>query len=277
MKASSAIGYAILAAAAIYYFGDDSGNSSNTSNQTNSSGNTSGIGSSERYAEQRSRTGSAYGLRATDNSWPTLGESTEAIAANLTSKNYYVVFDGSGSMAKQGCSGSRSKLSVARDSLASFAKSIPSDANIGLFIFDGNGRNERIPLGTGNRDSFIDAINSTRADGGTPLKSAINIGYLALEAQAKRQLGYGEYNLVVVTDGKASSEKETPHSAVERVLEKSPVVIHTVGFCIDSRHSLNQPGKTYYKQANDANSLTKGLSEVLAESPSFDADTFSTN
>lgn len=271
MKASSFIGYAIVAAFSIYYFSNDKG-STPTSSSKSSNNN-----QQEQRQPRHIASSPAYGLRVTDNSWPKLSESTEGISANLTSKNYYFVFDGSGSMAKQGCSGNRSKLSVARESLSSFATTIPNDANVGLFIFDGNGRNERIPLGTGNRQAFIDAINSTRADGGTPLRSAINIGYLALERQAKSQLGYGEYNLVVVTDGKASSENETPHAIVENVLAKSPVVIHTIGFCINSRHSLNQPGKTYYRQANDANSLTEGLTEVLAESPTFDADSFSTN
>jgi len=71
-----------------------------------------------------------------------------------------------------------------------------------------------------------------------PLSVAIEHGYKALTKQASLQLGYGEYHLVVVTDGEANTGYE-PNKAVQSVLTESPVVIHTIGFCIRGSHSLN--------------------------------------
>jgi Ca-activated chloride channel family protein len=52
------------------------------------------------------------------------------------------------------------------------------------------------------------------------------------------------------------------------------VVVHTVGFCIDEDHVLNQPGRTYYTAASNPDELRQGLQAVLAEAPNFDATKF---
>jgi hypothetical protein len=79
--------------------------------------------------------------------------------------------------------------------------------------------------------------------------------------------------LVVVTDGHAS-KGEDPTPAVNRILGESPVVVHTIGFCIGERHPLNQPGRTYYRSANNPRALQQGLETVLAESPDFSVTQF---
>jgi hypothetical protein len=96
-----------------------------------------------------------------------------------------------------------------------------------------------------------------------------------IEYQARRQLGYGEYHMVVVTDGEAS-RYEDPRSIVDSIIATTPIVLHTIGFCIDARHSLNQPGRILYRQANDLEGLRKGLQDVLAEAPRFTVLQFST-
>jgi Ca-activated chloride channel family protein len=52
------------------------------------------------------------------------------------------------------------------------------------------------------------------------------------------------------------------------------VIVHTIGFCIDSDHVLNQPNRTYYASATNPAELKQGLQAVLAESSVFDADSF---
>jgi hypothetical protein len=91
--------------------------------------------------------------------------------------------------------------------------------------------------------------------------------------RAAAQLGYGEYHLVVVTDGEAN-QGEDPRAIVDVITRKSPIVVHTIGFCIGQNHSLNQPGKTVYRAADNPEDLERGLAEVLAEAPSFDAQSF---
>lgn len=215
----------------------------------------------------------AYSYRATDNSWPKLTDNAGTIAGNILAKNYYVVLDGSGSMSGSECAGGSNKMAVAKEAIITFAKQLPANANLGLFIFDNNGQSERVALRENNQSDFIHAVNAVRANNGTPLYSAVRHGYLALEKQAIKQLGYGEYHLVIVTDGEASVG-EDPTNAVDEILMASPIVIHTIGFCIDENHSLNKRGVTYYRAADNPESLQQGLEAVLAEASSFNVDTF---
>lgn len=200
--------------------------------------------------------------------WPPARDKEPPLSADLFAKNYYVVFDGSGSMSEKGCSGRDSKIKVAKAALASFARSVPVQANLGLQVFDGAGLNERLPLGTRNRDQFTRMVNEVRAAGGTPLKSAVRQAYAKLQDQAAKQLGYGEYHLVIVTDGQADSAQD-PTDDVNTLLRESPIVVQTIGFCIGPQHSLNQPGRTIYRAADNPEGLKQGLADVLAEAPQF--------
>lgn len=191
------------------------------------------------------------------------------LTKNLLAKNYYVILDGSGSMRDSGCSGNREKFAVAKEALTQFANIVPPDANLGLLIFYDGQIQEKVALATGNREEFISAVNSSNANGGTPLYSAIKKGYQTIERQAQSQLGYGEYILVTVTDGEAGPG-EDPKKIVNWILDNSPVQIHTIGFCIGENHSLNIPGQTVYKPADSPDQLQKGLQDVLAEAEQFE-------
>ena len=190
-------------------------------------------------------------------------------------KNYYLVLDGSGSMEEDSCGSNESKISVARKATVEWSKTVPEDANLGLLIFSREGIVQKVPLGKGkeNRDAFVKAVSGARADGGTPLYTAMKLGYRALEEQGRKQLGYGEYHLVLVTDGEANLG-EDPRSMVDYIVSSSPVMITTIGFCIGNKHSLNQPGRVIYHEANNPTALREGLKDVLAESPVFDATVF---
>ncbi len=201
--------------------------------------------------------------------WPPAKEWPNAtVAADLFARNYYVVLDASGSMNERGCSGDETKIQAARTALASFAESLPAHANLGLQVFDARGVQHRLNLATGNRAEFNKVVKEVRANAGTPLREAVRQGYARLMEQAAKQLGYGEYHLVIVTDGQADAGQD-PTSMVNQVLAESPVVIQTIGFCIGSQHSLNQAGRTIYRAADNAAELRQGLADVLAEAPQF--------
>ena len=207
-------------------------------------------------------------------SWPFgQDEGANVVAVDLLTTNIYVVFDGSGSMSDAGCSGGSKKVVAAKKALIAFADSLPVDANLGMLAFDTAGTSERVALGSRNRPLFKSSVEQVKPGGGTPLKTAITEAYDRLTDQAKKQLGYGEYHLVVVTDG-AASEREDPTITVSTVLKDSPVIVHTIGFCINEDHSLNQPGRTLYRTANDTKSLQQGLQTILAEAPSFTTTEF---
>jgi Ca-activated chloride channel homolog len=206
--------------------------------------------------------------------WPPVDPDVPlALAADPLAPNYYVILDGSGSMGSSDCAEGQPRISAAKDALETFARALPESANLGLLAFDALGVQERLPLGPRNRDAFIAAVDRVGADQGTPLQSAIRLGYRALTRRAQSQRGYGTYNLVVVTDGEASTG-EDPTEVVAQILSESPVVIHTIGFCIDAYHSLNQEGRVFYRSATDPAQLRAGLEDVLAEAPSFDVANF---
>ena len=213
-------------------------------------------------------------VNSAKSAWPHLEEAEQvSIAENVLTSNYYVILDGSGSMDSRRCAAGETKMTVAKKALAVFSKSLPNGANLGMLAFDGNGVSERLPLGSKNREAFIESVNQVYAKSGTPLKKALTQAFQKLTEQGKRQLGYGEYHMVVVTDGEASSG-EDPKRVVNDIYQDSPVILHTIGFCIDEEHSLNQPGKAYYKAANNPRALQSGLDNVLAELDSFNINEF---
>lgn len=213
-----------------------------------------------------------FSRRPTDNSWPS-GANDQPLAADLSANNFYLILDGSGSMAGTDCAQGKSKMSVAKRAVSRFVEQIPAAANLGLFVFDESGISERVALSGNSRPEIIRHIKRIDPGGETPLRTAITQGYAALTKQAASQLGYGEYHLVVVTDGIAS-DNEDPAQIVQALLEQSPVMLHTVGFCIDEQHSLNQPGLVSYTTANSPEELLQGLQGVLAEAQDFNPDKF---
>lgn len=262
MKKFNIIVFIAIAALATSYLMDDSPNTNKSSTPTTST-------SSNRSALSVD----SYALRATDNTWPIIDTEQSSVDDELGTKNYYLVFDGSGSMNYTKCSGNDEKINVAKKSVIEFISKIPGDANIGLLIFDNRGVVERAVLGGSTKENAITEISQVISGGGTPLKSSIEHAYKALSKQATKQLGYGEYHLVVVTDGEAG-KGEDPRYIVKEIISKSPVVLHTIGFCIDDEHSLNQTGLTLYKAANNPQELIMGLDSVLAEVSDFNVDSF---
>lgn len=214
-------------------------------------------------------------------SWPPLdpndpkGEKVVLVADSPLVDNYYFVVDFSGSMSERACGSRDSKAEVVKRVVPEFLLSIPSKANIGLLIFDREGVKERVPLGPvqKNRKAFLDSIKDAKPSNGTPLSTAIEEGYKKLVEQGRRQHGYGGYRLIIITDGEANLGYN-PERIVNDISTYSPVIIDTIGFCINGKHSLNQRGKTVYREADSPEALRAGLKEVLAESPIFDAKEF---
>ncbi|MDM8542122.1 vWA domain-containing protein [Desulfococcaceae bacterium HSG9] len=206
--------------------------------------------------------------------WPFVTNVQEAkdLAKNPVTQNYIVIFDGSGSMGDVKCSAGRKKISVAKEAVIEWSKTLPADANIGLVAFHNKGWILG-KLGETDRQGFVKGVQSLIYGGKTPLSKAFAHAYKDITLQGQKQLGYGEYTIVVVTDGIANSPNQLSHT-VKTIQATSPVTIYTIGFCIGTKHSLNQPGKTVYKAADNPESLRQGLKEVLAESVTFDDSEF---
>lgn len=196
--------------------------------------------------------------------------------AELT-RNFYFIMDGSGSMREsttRDCGGDQrfiDKINGARWAIKKFLENVPEDVNIGLYIFDRDGKREVVPLGKANRDSFLQAVDKIDAGGGTPLALAIRYGTMRLVEQYKKQLGYGEFRLVVITDGIAEN---IPESAI--YASKYGIPIYAIGLCVAKDHPLRQFSVSY-QAADSFADLSKGLTETLAELPGFDVTQFDDN
>lgn len=197
-----------------------------------------------------------------ESTWPppAIKDEVEVDLKNAGTKNYYIIFDGSGSMAGE-------KIEIAKKAFIRFIKIIPDKSNIGLTSFDASGFHERAPIGS-PKNKIIEEVNKIRAGGSTPLGGCIEIAYQKLGLQAKKQMGYGEYSLIILTDGQATDGNKMGY-AVDLILKETPIAIHTIGLKIGTGHALNQPGRIYYKAAENFEELSQGLESVLAETENF--------
>ena len=182
--------------------------------------------------------------------------------------NVVVVVDASGSMGTPMRGTNRDRMSVARDALKQVLGQIPGTTHIGVLVFP-NG-NWVYPLGPRNDTQLEGAIDSIRAGGGTPLGAYMKTGADALLEARKRQLGYGTYRLLVVTDGEANDanlvEGYTPD-----IISRG-ITIDAIGVEMEPRHTLATKVHCY-RSADDPESLRQAINEVFAEVSSSDTGT----
>jgi Ca-activated chloride channel family protein len=202
-------------------------------------------------------------------------QATPAGEASLT-RNFYFIVDGSGSMSEalnKQCQGDKrfgSRLEGAKWAVEQFIPLVPRDVNLGLWTFDANGNSERLPLGPESRAQFLTAVQKIKAGGRTPLTESIEQGVNRLVQQRDKQLGYGEFRLIVVTDGEATGRALPQAVAYAR---ERRIPIYTIGLCIGAQHELRQYSVSY-RAADSIEALRRGLEETLAETNVFDPQTF---
>jgi Ca-activated chloride channel homolog len=202
-------------------------------------------------------------------------QATPAGEASLT-RNFYFIVDGSGSRSEalnKQCQGDKrfgSRLEGAKWAVEQFIPLVPRDVNLGLWTFDANGNSERLPLGPESRAQFLTAVQKIKAGGRTPLTESIEQGVNRLVQQRDKQLGYGEFRLIVVTDGEATGRALPQAVAYAR---ERRIPIYTIGLCIGAQHELRQYSVSY-RAADSIEALRRGLEETLAETNVFDPQTF---
>jgi len=216
---------------------------------------------------------SLYALRGADQSWPGTGDANITFSDNLEARNFYVVFDGSGSMNSTGCGDGNRRISVAKNSVKEFFSVLPEETNAGLLVFDIRGINQVAPIQKVNKTLLNESVTNISVGGNTPLGESLKIASEQLTIQAQKQQGYGEYHLVVITDGE-SSDGDYMNTMVSDISANTPINIHTIGFCLGASHALNKEGVINYSSASNSSQLLSSLKAVLAESPSFDATEF---
>lgn len=207
-------------------------------------------------------------------------------------RNFYLIIDGSDSMNEKEYAGNfPSKINGAKWATKEFLKVVPDDVNLGLYVFDRRGQGERVSLGKNNREKIIAAVDAISANSGTPLNQAIIDGTDALMRQKNLQLGYGEFNIVVVTDGEATDGStdyvykigkqigtnikrfDSETSVAVAYATKYGVSIITIGFGLKADHPLKK-GSLSYRNATNPAELLQALKETQAESTYFDSTVF---
>jgi hypothetical protein len=203
-------------------------------------------------------------------------QATPAGEASLA-RNFYFIFDGSGSMSEalnKQCKGDKrfgSRLEGAKWAVGQFLPHVSRDVHLGLWIFDARGNSERVALGPDNRAQFLTEVQKTRAGGNTPLTESIEQGVNRLVQQRDKQLGYGEFRLIVVTDGQATGR---PLPQAVAYAQEHRIPLYTIGLCLGAEHELRKSSVSY-RAADSIEALKRGLEETLAETNVFDPRTFS--
>lgn len=186
----------------------------------------------------------------------------------ITADNLMLVFDLSGSMSEQACEGGGTKAAVARRSITAFIPTVPPSTRLGLIVFDNGAAKEMVPLGLNNRDQIAAVADQARLGGGTPLGASLTLAYGSLAERAKAQQGSGSYRIMILTDGEAS-DRALMDANINAILAKTPIEVHTAGFCIGAGHALNKRGETYYASANTPDAILAAFSAALAETDSW--------
>lgn len=196
------------------------------------------------------------------------GWSDRTIVANQIGKVVVIVLDDSGSMKKGMGGDSRSRMTVAKQAMQRLIESLPAETQLGIILLNGAKYNGGwiVPLGELDKASAISTVSGLRADGGTPLGS---VTYRAMEQLLKRrqQQPYGDYRMVVITDGEATDAPLLQANLPKLVSQG--VILDVIGVDMQEDHSLVQRAHSY-RRANDAASFEKALQEIFAES-SFDS------
>lgn len=192
--------------------------------------------------------------------WP--GELTDldlvfAADEDMYARSFVIVFDVSGSMAGD-------KIRQGKIALKAFADQLKPSDYVALVPFSSHHRLvlplTRVDQG---KAAFLTEVDKLRDGGSTILVPPMETAYEELTRLGQRQLGYGEYTMVIVTDGACG---DNPSTQVNEYITSTPIQIYTIGFQIGSNHPLNMPGMTTYVEADNLEELTEGLKGALAES-----------
>jgi len=149
--------------------------------------------------------------------------------------------------------------------------------NIGLMLFgtrSADGFAETLPIGSGNKDKFLRIIESLQPVGKTPLGEALLASVDVITEQYKKQLGYGTYRIIIITDGEQTGiDLKQPCNYLAR---HGFIGLYSIGLCMKSSHTLKKYSLSY-RDANNYEELEQALVEATAESEIFDANLFDEN
>ena len=180
----------------------------------------------------------------------------------LAGQNVVVLVDDSGSMSDRMRSGVR-RIQAAKDALAIVVQQLPADANVGLLALN---QGWVVPLQPVNQPLMERGIQQLKAAGGTLLGQNMKSAADQL-LELREQQVYGDYRLLVVTDGEAN-DQPVLEWVLQDVLARG-LTVDVIGVDMQSDHSLATKVHRY-RRADDPETLQQAIAESLAESDAQD-------
>lgn len=181
-----------------------------------------------------------------------------------------IVFDDSGSMDDPMTSTGERRIDTAKRALTNVLDKLPEDTKVGVLALNSqvNGSSWIVPLGRIDESEWRGDVASLEAVGGTPLGEYLKTGANAL-LEARDEQIYGEYRLLVVTDGEAN-DPAFVDGIIPQILGRG-ITIDAIGVDMQSDHSLATKVNSY-RRADDDTSLQEAISQVFAETSTDDQD-----
>lgn len=178
-----------------------------------------------------------------------------------------LVMDGSGSM--WGQIDGRTKLEIARETVAEVLDGLPSGQNLGLMAYGHRVQGDcgdielMVAPGPGTAPSILEAVNAMRFQGRTPLTEAVRQAAEALRSTE------APATVILVTDGIETCEADPCALAAELEASGVDFTAHVIGFGLSPEDgatlsciAANTGGR--YIAAGDAESLAGALAVAVA-------------
>jgi uncharacterized protein YegL len=184
--------------------------------------------------------------------------------SELAIDNVVILLDCSGSMANRMRGGGQVKMDAAKNALKQVLRQIPQEVRVGLLAFGGaNLPSEWLyPLGPRDDVRLARAIDLPQPGQGTPLGAYIKKAADRLLEEREKQLGYGTFRLLVVTDGEAQ-DQDLVNRFTPEVIARG-IIVDVIGVAMDQQHTLATKAHSY-RAAQDARALQRAIAEVFAE------------
>ena len=181
-----------------------------------------------------------------------------------------IVMDASGSM--WGQIEGRTKIEIARETLASVLGSAPESLELGLIAYGHREKGacgdieEMVPAGPGTRAAIAAAVDGLNPRGKTPLSASV--------AQAAEALRYTEdkATVILITDGIETCEADPCAAAAALEAAGVDFTAHVVGFGLTDEEGravaciAQNTGGTFI-MAENAGELAEALTETVAAAP----------
>jgi len=184
------------------------------------------------------------------------------VSTASASDSVVIVLDDSGSMNERMSGGVR-RIEAAKKAIETVLKQFPADTKLGLLLLNGDRSKQHwaIPLEHLSVPQATRKVESVIADGGTPLGDRMREGADALLQLREKQI-YGNYRLLIVTDGEANDAKLLALYLPD-VLSRG-LIVDAIGVDMKKNHSLATRVHSY-RRADDGAALSKAIQEVFAE------------